>query len=67
MRREEFVENLPGEVEMVDGSSPSARIHDLRTENGDAMYAVGQLSDLDRWLDSPEVVLSPLIHREAVD
>ena len=40
--------------------------HNLLTENGDAMYAVGQLSDLDTWLDSPEVILSPLIHREAV-
>ncbi|WP_458190324.1 Fic family protein [Haladaptatus sp. NG-WS-4] len=41
--------------------------HELLTENGDAMFAVGQLSDLDTWLDSPEVILSPLIHREAVD
>lgn len=41
--------------------------HDLLTKNGNAMYAVGQLSDLDTWLDSPEVILSPLIHREAVD
>jgi Fic family protein len=76
MRPEDFDENPPGEVEMVDGIfafSPDplppdiTASHDLLTENGDAMYAVGQLSDLDTWLDSPEVVLSPLIHREAVD
>jgi Fic family protein len=76
MRPENFDENPPGEVEMVDGIfafSPDplppdiTASHDLLTENGDAMYAVGQLSDLDTWLDSPEVVLSPLIHREAVD
>lgn len=28
---------------------------------------MGQFSDLDTWLDSPEVILSPLTHREAVD
>ena len=76
MRPENFAENPPGEVEMVDGVfafSPDPlppdleSTHDLLTVNGDAMYAVGQLSDLDRWLDSPEVILSPLIHREAVD
>lgn len=76
MRPEKFADNPPGEVEMVDGVfafSPDPlppdldATHDLLTDNGDAMYAVGQLSDLDRWLDSPEVVLSPLIHREAVD
>lgn len=76
MRPENFDENPPGEVEMVDGIfafSPDplppdiTASHDLLTENGDAMYAVGQLSDLDTWLDSPEVILSPLIHREAVD
>jgi len=76
MRPEDFAENPPGEVEMVDGIfafSPDplppdlGATHDLLTENGDAMYSVGQLSDLDTWLDSPEVILSPLIHREAVD
>ena len=76
MRPEDFVANPPGEVEMVDGIfafSPNPlppdldATHELLTENGDAMYAVGQLSDLDTWLDSPEVILSPLIHREAVD
>jgi len=76
MRPNDFAENSPGEVEMVDGIfafSPDPlppeldATHDLLTENGDAMYAVGQLSDLDTWLDSSEVILSPLIHREAVD
>jgi Fic family protein len=41
--------------------------HDLVTQNGEAMYALGQLSDLETWLDSPEVILSPLVHREAAD
>lgn len=76
MKPEDFTKNPPGEVEMVDGIftfSPDPlppdidATHDLVDENGDAMYAVGQLSDLDTWLDSPQVVLSPLIHREAVD
>lgn len=76
MRPEDFADSPPGEIEMVDGIfafSPNPlppdfpATHDLLTENGDAMYAVGQLSDLDTWLDSPEVILSPLIHREAVD
>lgn len=50
MRPEKFAENPPGEVEMVDGVfafSPDPlppdleATHDLLTENGDAMYAVG--------------------------
>lgn len=76
MRPEDFATGPPGDVEMVDGIfafSPDPlppdldATHELVDENGDAMYAVGQLSDLDTWLDSPEVILSPLIHREAVD
>jgi len=76
MRPEDFTDDPPGEVEMVDGVfafSPDPlppdldATHDLLGDNGDAMYALGQLSDLERWLDSPEVILSPLIHREAVD
>ena len=76
MRPEDFIDAPPGEVEMVDGIfafSPEPLppdikpTHELTSITGDAMYAVGQLSDLDRWLDSPEVILSPLIHREAVD
>jgi Fic family protein len=76
MRPEDFGEEPPGEVEMVDGVfafSPDPlppdleATHGLLEGNGDAMYAVGQLSDLDTWLDSPGVILSPLIHREAVD
>lgn len=72
----DFVDDPPGEVEMVDGVfafSPDPlppafeATHDLISDNGDAMYALGQLSDLERWLDSPEVILSPLVHREAVD
>lgn len=76
MRPENFAKNAPGEIEMVDGIftfSPNPLppdfdvTHDLLTDTGNAMYAVGQLSDLDTWLDSPNVILSPLIHREAVD
>lgn len=76
MRPEDFVEDSPGEIEMVDGVftySPDplppdlGSSHDLVRRNGDAMYALGQLSDLETWLDSPEVILSPLVHREAAD
>jgi Fic family protein len=76
MRPEDFVEDSPGEIEMVDGVftySPDplppdlGSSHDLVRQNGDAMYALGQLSDLETWLDSPEVILSPLAHREAAD
>lgn len=76
MRPVDFSDNPPGEVEMIDGVfafSPDPlppdleATHDLISDNGDGMYALGQLSDLERWLDSPEVILSPLIHREAVD
>lgn len=76
MRPEDFADTAPGDIEMIDGIfafspdplPPDLRAtHDLIETNGDAMYAIGQLSDLETWLDSPEVVLSPLIHREAVD
>lgn len=76
MRPEEFTEGSPGEVEMVDGVfsfrpdplppdlEPS---HDVAALHGDAMYAIGRLANLEVWLDSPEIVLSPLIHREATE
>ena len=76
MRPEDFTAASPGEVEMVDGIftySPDPlppdleSTHDLATKNGDAMYALGKLSDLETWLESPEVILSPLVHREAAD
>ncbi len=76
MGPEDFVEDSPGEIEMVDGIftyspdplPPNLDLsHDLVTQNGEAMYALGQLSDLETWLDSPEVILSPLVHREAAD
>lgn len=76
MRPEDFADDPPGDVEMVDGIfafSPDPLpptlepTHDLGTEIGEAMYALGQLSDLETWLDSSEVILSPLVHREAVD
>jgi hypothetical protein len=63
VRSGDFVENPPGEVEMVNrifAFSPDplppdlGATYDLLTENGDSMYTVGQLSDLDTWLDLPE-------------
>lgn len=39
--------------------------HDLVDANGRAMYALGQLSDLERTIDSPGIILSPFVHREA--
>ena len=76
MRPEDFADDAPGEIETVDGIfafnpdplPPEIEAsHDLLAENGRAMYSVGQLSDLETWLDSPEVILGPLVHREAVD
>lgn len=76
MRPEDYATDAPGRVEMTDGVfaftpdplSPDIEpTHDLSKLCGEGMYAIGRLSDLERWLDTPEVVLSPLIHREAVD
>lgn len=76
MRPEDYIDDPPGTVEMTDGVftfspdplPPDIRAtHDLLKLASDGMYAIGRLSDLERWLDTPEVVLSPLIHREAVD
>lgn len=71
-----IVDDAPGEVEMVDGIftySPDplppqlTATHEYVELNGEAMHAIGQLSVLESWLDAPEIVLSPLIHREAAD
>jgi Fic family protein len=76
MRPEDFGEASPGDIEMVDGVfsftpyplPPTIdSTHELVEKNGAAMYALGQLSDLETWLDAPETVLSPLVHREAAD
>jgi len=76
MKPEDFATNAPGDVEQVGGTfsfrpdplPPSLEpSHDRAALHGDAMYAIGRLADLDVWLDSPEIVLSPLIHREATE
>lgn len=76
MRPEEFTDEAPGDVEMVDGifsfipDPLPPRLdasHDLVELHGDATYALGRLADLEVWLDTPEIILSPLIHREATD
>ena len=76
MRPEDFTADAPGDVEMVDGIfsfSPDPLppdiepSHELVTLHGDAMYAMGRLADLEVWLDTPEIILSPLVHREATD
>lgn len=68
------MEASPGELVNVDGRlgfDPEPlppdldTTHDLLEKNGRAMYAVGQLSDLERTIESPEIILSPFIHREA--
>lgn len=41
--------------------------HELARKHGDAMYALGRLADLEVWLDTPEIILSPLVHREATE
>lgn len=76
MDPDSFTNDAPGEVEMVDGVfaySPDplppdlSATHEYVELNGEGMHAIGQLSVLESWLDSPEIVLSPLIHREAAD
>lgn len=76
MRPEDFTDESPGEVEMVEGIfayrpdplppdiDPS---HEITTVHGEAMYALGRLADLEVWLDTPEIILSPMIHREATE
>lgn len=76
MRPEDFTDDSPGDVELVDGVfsfipeplppelEPS---HELVRLHGEAMYEVGRLADLDVWIDTPEIILSPLIHREATE
>lgn len=76
MRPEDFTDAAPGDVEMVDGIfsfipdplPPDLEpAHEIVRLHGEAMYAVGRLADLDVWIDTPEIILSPLIHREATD
>ena len=76
MRPERFTDAAPGDIEMVDGIfsfipdplPPGLEpTHDLVRLHGESMYAIGRLADLDVWIDTPEIILSPLIHREATD
>lgn len=77
MRPEDFShDESPGDVTNVNGVfafSPDPLppdvepTHELVEANGEATYAIGQLTHFDELLDSSEVVLSPLIHREAAD
>lgn len=76
MQPEDFDTGHPGEVRSSDGVfcylpdplPPSIEpTHDLVRLHGDAMHTLGRLSDLDVWVDTPEIILSPLIHREATE
>lgn len=68
------MDSSPGELVNAEGRlgfdpeplpSDLQATHDLIEKNGRAMYALGQLSDLERTIESPEIILSPFIHREA--
>lgn len=76
MQPESFTDAAPGDVEMVDGifsfipdplPPDLESTHELVRLHGEAMYAIGRLADLDVWIDTPEIILSPLIHREATE
>lgn len=76
MRPADFGDDAPGDVESVDGifsfrpdplPPELESTHDLVTLHGNAMYALGRLADLEGWLDTPEIILSPLVHREATE
>lgn len=65
-----------GEVEMANGIwtySPDPLPPDLQSDHelsslhSDAIFSLGQLNNLEAWLENPQIVLSPLIHREAAD
>lgn len=73
---EDFVGDTPGEAEMAGGiftfspdpfPSDLDATHELTSKDEEAMYIMSQPSDLDAWLDPPEVILNSLIHREAAD
>jgi hypothetical protein len=76
MRPEAFTDEAPGDVEIFDGvfsfipdplPPDLESTHELGRLHGDAIYAIGRLADLDVWIDTPEIILSPLIHREATE
>lgn len=76
MDPDDFPSEAPGEVEMEDGiwtyvpeplppDVPSG--HTLLDKHSEAMYSIGQLNNLEAWFDNPEIIISPMIHREAAD
>lgn len=76
MEPEDISPDSHGEMEVTDGIwtySPDPlppdiqSDHELSSLHSDAIFSLGQLNNLEAWLDSPQIVLSPLIHREAAD
>lgn len=41
--------------------------HNLLKNHSEAMFAIGKLNNLESWFDNPEIIISPMIHREAAD
>lgn len=74
MEPDAFTEDSPGEPELVDGTwtynpdplPPDIEAdHELTRLHSDAVFGLGKLNNLEAWLDDPQIVLSPLIHKEA--
>lgn len=76
MDPEDISSESHGDVEMADGIwtySPDPlppnlqSDHSLSRLHSDAIFRLGELNNLEAWLENPQIVLSPLIHREAAD
>jgi Fic family protein len=76
MNPDAISEDAPGEVELADGAwtynpdplPPDIEPdHELTRLHSEAEFGLGKLNNVEAWLDDPQIVLSPLIHKEAAD
>lgn len=76
MESDDLASNAPGELVQEDGIwtyvpeplPPNIQPdHKLITQHSGAMFEIGKLNYVEAWFDNPEIIISPMIHREAAD
>ena len=76
MESDDLTPEAPGELVQEDGIwtyvpeplPPDIQPdHELITQHSDAMFEIGRLNYVEAWFDNPELIISPMIHREAAE
>lgn len=72
----DLTSDAPGDLVQEDGIwtyvpdplPPDIRAdHELITLHSEAMYEIGRLDAVEEWFDNPDILRSPMIHREAAE